>query len=766
MKRFSWYVLAFVVMAIAAGDAQGPPNCLPVASPTPKVDGIVATDPFCIASGGCDAAWAGAPYSFFQIIGGGPSTNAAIFVSSKLTAGRPDDLFLGVHLENVDQLSVSDVVTLYFDTNDDGVPEFALQYEVGPVTPILSGTETSGTLQPHTVTYFTFMGGNYVQQTTPAEPTLVSRVAYNLPGGGAPGIWELELHVNINNPSVNFPATMGKIRFGAKLYTKASGGAQIAYDWPNGLTTDAAFIDHAPGSGSGGDPLTLDRRNVSASCQGDVQAVQLSSSSSLGPNTFHRPTTDGSALPNGTADPLPPDLQTTFSAAAQYINTGDALDTSPLGGPNQGFIHFFIRPWGMGPVATIEMLPPASVNINQFGTPFPGTVTWPIHPSDWNNNADSFKNGSSDHACFEVKLEGFPSDSTLASPGVNDDQQINLSYSHASTIHDKVLIHALGTPSPGAPKENYALHVRWDNVPVSQVKQPGEDKRCWLRRLCDRLHHRTYWQTQFVNGDNLGIKPLKQPGYYGLQLAPGEEVALDVALTGAVMPAPSKSVHIAPGAGGQVLSPASGSAAVSVPIPAGGTVTVVAHDGVISVSGPNETAVNFGSHNANGFAQPAFKGKTFLLASRAFEPWVRTGALIGAFKADFSDSFFIGTANTFFAPPGAATLFLAVNDVAGQYGDNSGPGFDVNVIATPPPTLPTKLSQPANPKLGLPAIAEPAANLPMLVMDLVKVDPVKNVAIPVGYVAYAIYDSDNGKTQKGGTGTPLVQSGQAAATHK
>jgi len=745
MKRFSWFVLAFVVMAFAAGEAQGPPNCLPVASPTPKVDGIVATDPFCIMSGGCDAAWAGAPYSFFQIIGGGASTNAAVFISSKLTAGKPDDLFLGVHLENVDQLSVSDVVTLYFDTNDDGVPEFALQYEVGPVAPILMGTDTSGTLQPHTVAYYTFMAGSYVQQATPPEPTLVSRVAYNLPGGGMPGIWELELHVNIN--TLGFQATTGKLRFGAKLYTKASGGTQLAYDWPNGLTTDATFIDHGPGAGTGGDPLTLDRRNVSASCQGDVQAIQLSSSSQLGPNTFFRPTTDGGPLPGPPGTPVPLASQTTFSAAAQFTNTGDAGDTSPLGGPNNGFIHFFIRPWGMGPVATIEMLPAAAANITQFGTPFPGTVSWPLTNADWNSNAASFQNASSNHACFEVKLEGFPSDSTFAAPGINDDQQINLSYSHASTIRDKVLIHALGTPSPGAPKENYALHVRWDNVPVSQVRDPGQ-KECWLHRLCDRLHHRTYWQTQFVNGPDLGIRPLKQRGYYSLQLAPGEEVALDVELTGAVMPVPSQAIHIAPGAGGQVLSPASGTAPVSVPIPAGGTVTVVAHDGVISVSGANEIGVNFGSHNANGFAQPAFKGKTFLLASREMEPWVRTGALIGAFKADFSDSFFIGTANTFFAPPGAATLFLAVNDVAGQYGDNSGPGFDVNVIATPPPSLPTKLSQPANPKLGLPAIAQPAANLPMLVMDLVKVDPVKQVAVPVGYVAYAIYDSDNGKPKQ------------------
>src|SRR5262249_4050332 len=144
----------------------------------------------------------------------------------------------------------------------------------------------------------------------------------------------------------------------------------------------------------------------------------------------------------------------------------------------------------------------------------------------------------------------------------NNQEQINLQYTHMSTHRDKIVIRTSGTP--GGPKEDYVLRVRWDNVPASQVKDPGHDKQCWLRRLCDRFHHRNYWQAQIVNAPALGLKPLKSRGYYGLKLAPGEEVIMEVDLSGAAMPVPSQAIHVSPRAGGQVLNPPSGEPAVSV----------------------------------------------------------------------------------------------------------------------------------------------------------------------------------------------------------
>ena len=168
--------------------------------------------------------------------------------------------------------------------------------------------------------------------------------------------------------------------------------------------------------------------------------------------------------------------------------------------------------------------------------------------------------------------------------------------------------------------------------------------------------------------------------------------------------------------------------------------TVVARGSIGIVANPD---INRGlaQHNANGFVARPFESSKMLLTSRVTAPWTVTGALIGSFSPDFSDSFFIGTEGTFFAPPDASTLYLAVNDVAGQYADNVGSGFDVNVVATPPTILPTKLSWPANPKLGVPAIPQPAANLPLLNIDLAKVDNEQKAATPVGYVGYAVYDA-------------------------
>src|SRR5262249_61123904 len=98
---------------------------------------------------------------------------------------------------------------------------------------------------------------------------------------------------------------------------------------------------------------------------------------------------------------------------------------------------------------------------------------------------------------------------------------------------------------------------------------------------------------------------------------------------------------------------------------------------------------------------------------------------------------------------------LAVNDVAGQFGDNSGAAFDLNVVATPPTVLPTKLSSPANPKLGLPAFPQPSANLPMLVIDFARVDAPNKAILPIGDVAYGVYDAHDGKGgTQGGRGNP------------
>ncbi|HKE32365.1 MAG TPA: hypothetical protein VKD65_11620 [Candidatus Angelobacter sp.] len=750
MKKFSCFLAVFVLLASAAAAAQAPPVCLPVATPAPNIDGLVATDPFHLRSGTSDPAWATAPYEQFSIVNGVTSNNAAIFIGTQLTGSAPNDLFLGVHVESADQLSSSDIVTLYFDTTNDGVADFALTFEVGPVTPVVSGTNGSP-LSPNNTTLFKFISNTWQAQALPAETILKARASYNFTGGPGNGIWELEIHINV--PGIGLTASPVGIKFGAKLYVSSPIGGNSVFDWPLNLTTDLNPTHSGPGAGTGGDPAKLEGHTVTASCTGDVQIFSLKSRARNGDDLFYLPK-DTDFLGDGS---LPAQFQTQLLAQATFVNTGDVLNTSNIGGTNNGNVHFRLLPWGMGPVENVDV-GVVPISFQSFGTPLPATTNWPTTKAQWDPVKGPFLDRNpqtgSDHVCLRIDLEGFAQDSNSA----NNETQINLQYTTMSTHRDKIVIRAPGTPVPGAPKDNYALRVRWDNVPKGQVRDPGhheEDEEHWWHWFCRLFHHRRkYWQAQFVNAAALGIKPLKAKGYYGLQLAPGEQVTAEIELAGFVMPVPSQAIHVSPRAGGQVLSPGSGEAAVAVTIPAGGMVTVVAR-GQIAVFGQSDTGAAGQLHNANGFAARELDGQHFLLSSRVFPPWLFTGALIGAFKPDFSDSFFIGTEGTVFAPPEATTLFLAVNDVAGQFGDNSGAGFDLNVVATPPTVLPTKLSWPANPKLGLPAFPQPAANLPMLVIDFARVDAANKAIIPIGYVAYGVYDAHDGKGgTQGGRGNP------------
>jgi hypothetical protein len=705
----------------------------------PNIDGIVATDPFHLHGGvpNADVGWATAPYQVFSLIpGGGMGTpKAAVFIGTKLSGGKPDHVYIGVHVENADQFSPSDIVTLFFDSNGDNTFDFALRFGVGPASGAVSSGSNNNQKPNNTVLYL-FQGGTWQNPTTPPETHVKSRIAWNFTGGAGLGIWELEVDVNLTALGV---PTSTRLGFGAKLFVVPVNGGPYPFCWPSALSTDASPNDVSPGSDSTVLASNLDKRSIpfdGTFCQGDVQLLNVKSHARGSDDLFYLPKDSDF---NGNA--LPDQFQTAMYAQANFFNTADTGNMSPIGGTNSGRIHLTLIPWGAGPVDPEHSVPLGSfqVEFQQFGTTLPpagtGLTSWPTTKTDWDAHKNAFLDvKQSNHACLKATLEGFTQNIVNA----NDIMQVNLQYTTMSTHRDKFLIRAPGTP--GGPKENYLLRVRWDNVPKKQVKQADDDD-------CDYRHHRhKKWQVQFVNAKELGLKPVGK-GYYSFQLAPGQQVAAEVEFSGGTMPVPSRAVHVSPRAGGQVLTPPSGEPAVAVPIPAGGMVTIVAR-GMIGVLPSGETPSVM--HNADGFPARQLVEQKFLLASKTTPPWMVTGALIGAFNPDFSDSFFIGTQGTFYATPGEKTLYLAVNDVAGGYGDNTGSGFDLNVVATPPSILPTKLSWPANPTLNLPAIPPPAANLPLLNIDVIKLDERYKAAIPIGYVTYAAYDAHRGDTGKPG----------------
>jgi hypothetical protein len=691
-----------------------------------------------------DNSWAGISYNLFSPPN--PLLMPALFFGTTLVKNSmmqdvPSHLYLGVHVQGVDQFNTNDVLTLFFDSNNDGTFDFALKYEIGPSTTPTSDTacdQPTHPTPPSNTRLFKFTSGTWQEQfPLPPETTLKQRTAYNFTLPTA-AIWELEIDLDL--AALGVPVSPNGIRFGAKLFLPETTNFPQLFVWPPGLTTDANPIHSDPGGDPQVTPTKLDTRTIAGAppCTGDVRLISIKSRANNLDDAFYIPKdTDFSG------DTLPDQFQTRLFADVTYVNPSKLPDTSAVT-TNQGDVHFRLFPWGAGPLDTVDV-GKDTLSFQQLdGIAQTARQSWPKTKTDWDNHKAFFNKTQSTHVCLKVNLENFPTNAV-----VPDESQINLTYTSLSTRRDTFLIRAPGTVSPGAPKEDYFLHVRWENLPPDQYTRPGKKEHWWHRWwhcLADWFHKRKRWEAHFVNAAALGLQPVGN-GYYSLRLAPGEEVQAEIELTGVEMPTPSQGFHVSPRAGGQLLQPASGEAALEVPIIPGGIITIVARGLIAVMPDPSGTLVSAASHNANGFIVPRLVEERFLL-SRVWTPWQHVGSLIAAFKPDFSDSFVVGTEGTFFVPPDASKLYLAVNDIAGGYGDNSGQGFDVNVVATPPVTLPTKLSWPANPQLGLPGLPQPAANLPLLTIDVLRVDQAQKAVQPIGYVAYAVYATHGGRNDR------------------
>src|SRR5205823_12704687 len=120
------------------------------------------------------------------------------------------------------------------------------------------------------------------------------------------------------------------------------------------------------------------------------------------------------------------------------------------------------------------------------------------------------------------------------------------------------------------------------------------------------------------------------------------------------------------------------------------------------------------------------------------------GGVIGSWDW-FRTSLVVGTGRTFLVTAHCQKLGLAVNYLAGRYGDIKGV-FELNVMEGIPISLPTRLGAPASvaiPQFGIPAFMQPGSILPQLVFDVGQRSPKpisnKRYRIaPTGTVAYAV----------------------------
>jgi hypothetical protein len=308
----------------------------------------------------------------------------------------------------------------------------------------------------------------------------------------------------------------------------------------------------------------------------------------------------------------------------------------------------------------------------------------------------------------------------------NDFRQQNLTFSHLSTLRDSFLIQASKKQESPQDFLEYLLRARWKNLPEKFVS-PNPDKPV-----------KGLWNYQFPNAAAIGLNPIGN-GYYLVRLRPGEERRVEIEVTGGAMPMSTRVFRLSPRAGGRAVNPPSGEPPLIVPVKPGMTVTIVAK-GLITLDRYDK---RHPQNTPEGFSDREMGNKRFLMSPKgAYVPSENIGTLIGSFDQNFRTSFRIGGASSFVVPAKATRLFLAVNDIAGQYKDNTGKGFEINVVMTPPVFLPTRLAIAGNAAIGLPGRADPGANLPRLDIDLINLERAEKLLRPAGYVSYSFYGSN------------------------
>lgn len=728
MKRVGLLVKGFAVAAITGTILYG--ECLPLVNGTFDTNGIVVGTVLAGGGsppGGCaaDAGWGGVTENVFAPVNGGmPDTHKSrMFFVATPSGPNIDRMYVGIHVENDDGFSSNDILTLYVDANNNGsfdAADFAFKIEMGPATP----PTTEDCKKPAAITYYRFSGGNWVVTALPANGAIaMTSFDYNaeMPDPET-GIWEMELEIRPTTLGAAMPIATGA-RIGAKLYVDEPGIGVRVLAFPSNLTTNDDPNATSPNDGAvtAASLATL----TIGTCGFDVTIESISSTDHLGnPNKFTR------NYPNPISGTVPDNQRSKFNAQVRFRNPANAGDTSPVAVPNAGTITFRGMPWNAGDFTGNFVLGTPGVQFTALGQVKNVQISWPANEAQYGPARASLDLNPVNHVCLKVSLSGF----TVNLNEATDVMQQNLQLTKLSTVRDSFLLGSARTEGVGG-GNLYYLRARWANVPASRTnKDPARPRR-------------GLWNYRFINAARIGLRSLGN-GWYRIQLRPNQTTRVSVEMTGGTMPYPIQAFVVSPRAGGQSASPPSGDKPVTVAVKPGMGVTIVA-EGLISVDRAPIAAIAgrgranrrvYSTNGPDGFVAREPRGEYLLNSRSAYTGAEHVGALIGSFDG-FKTAFRIGGSSSFMVPDGATTLSLAVNDVAGQYGDNSGAGFSVTAVLTPPMFLPTRLSSPGNVNNGMPAGAEVGVNLPRLNIDVLRFDERRKLLRPAGYVSYAVYMS-------------------------
>jgi hypothetical protein len=708
-------------------------TCLPIVNNDINVDGIVVAGtggavPAGCSAGGPDAAWGGVLGQEFKLAPGDPSTKkASLFMSAREAGGKISKIYFGVHVESAPDFTTNDKFTLYFQADGtkgdwDVANDFVLAFDgvgANAATPLNQDGCSSPLNQP---LYYKRDAGNTTwvpQASFPAGITFKASFDYETAHDPEHEIWELEIGIDLSalNPALNI-VKGAKVGIGGKLYLfETEVASTTPFYFPQTVAPSDPFLDFHANQG-GVTPATLEKVGV-GDCSFDVVIVSIQGSNDLGnAGTFTVLDPNSATDFNQATGAVIASRRSNFTATVKFVNPASLTDTNPVAVANSGKVDFRLRPYNAGSgsfTADIHLAqPPAPVSFNQLGESKQIPIKWPAKKSDWNGQLNV-----TDHACFMVDLMGFAVDD----PNTGNHMQQNLAYVTTSTIKKSFLI--------AAPRE-----VR------AELKGPDGRIEYILRSHWDNLDPKFLagsrpFRFRISNARALGLKSLGK-GYYSMRLKPGEEKRVLLEITGGVMPHPVKQYKLTAKAGGQLLQPPSGDPPLEIPTKPGSAISIVTN-GLI-------TLARHAPNDANGYGDREQVERHFLLRRGFYRPEDYIGAVVASCDK-FNTSFVVGTDSTFIVPERCDTLFLAVNNIAGQYDDGKG-GFELSVMAGEPVALPTRLGargSAANPKFGIPAQMQAGSILPQLVFDVGQrtAKPKQKIyrLIPTGYVAYAVYDS-------------------------
>jgi hypothetical protein len=717
MKRvplvFKGLALAAVYGAVLIAE------CLPTVGGSFNVNGIVVgknigpgTPTGCAA----DAGWGGVAANTFipvevnPMMPPMPDTHVSrMFFVAQAAGANIDRMYVGIHVENDDGFTPEDILVLYVDANNTGgafdAADFAVRIEMGPGTPPNNVEQCNQNASG--VTLFRFSGGSWNPQPSAAGVNVKTSFDYNpeMPDPET-GLWEVE--IEIRPADFATPVTMAVAtgaRIGAKLYVDEPTIGTRVLEFPLDLNDDDN--PNATGPNDGAVTAASLATLTVGSCGFDVKILSIKGADHLGQaGKFTR-------FP-GTVNPA---QRNTFNAEVQFFNPANPADTSAVAVANTGTVNMRALPWGnAGPISEIPLSTPMpTATFTALGQVRNVQVNWPLSEADYAPHRANL--AAVGHVCYKVHLSGFTTNLNEAT----DVTQTNLTFTNLSTVRESFLLQGRRQEGPGG-VTRYLLRAKWNNLPA---------------KLISERPRRGSWYFQFPTAAKIGLKPVR-PGWYAIDLKPGQEVRVDLAITGADYPHTRRDVVVPPRAGGQALPKSSGLPPVVIGVKPGMMVTTVA-GGLVTLrpkttpNGPD----GFGLRRTGDDVVAPTNVPYLLDAKGAFSPTENIGALVGSFDK-FQTSFVVGSSRTFMVPEKATQLFLAVNDQSGAYNDNGGRGFRVAVILTPPQFLPTRIAAPGNQGNGLPAFADVGANLPQFTVDVLVHDEKRRLIRPAGYVAYAI----------------------------